>query len=84
MDWEENLTYIGPVKWPEAEQTIKEKMLSQPRGYQAQLAKKLGKTPGYVNQLVTGHRPIPLEHLDAILESLGMEYDVLLAEKISS
>lgn len=75
------MTYSEPVKWDEAQKTIRAKMASQPRGYQAQLAEQLEKTPGYVNQIVVGRRPIPLEHLDVILTSLRLEYDVLLREK---
>lgn len=74
------MSYSEPVKWTEAEQQIREKMTDQPRGYQAKLAKKLETTPGYINQIITGHRPLPLEHLDVILESLGMEYDVILQD----
>ncbi len=68
------------MKWPEVQNTIREKMLAQPRGYQAQLAKSLGKTPGFVNQIAGGRIPVPMEHLDAILASLGLSYDVVLRE----
>lgn len=74
------MTYIDPVKWPEVQQAIRQRMSSQPRGYQAALARKLGKTPGFVNQMVRGDVPIPVEHLDAVLESIEMEYDVTLRE----
>ena len=75
------MNYIDFVKWPEAQETIRQKMLEQPRGYQAQMAQKIGTTPGFVNQIVTGRRNIPVELLDAILDSLGLTYDVTLREK---
>lgn len=75
------MTYIDPVKWPEVQEAIRQKMLAQPRGYQAALARKIGKTPGFVNQIVTARIPIPVEHLDAVLDSLDMEYDVILRHK---
>ncbi|WP_339098113.1 hypothetical protein ACINK0_18085 (plasmid) [Deinococcus sp. VB343] len=78
------MTYIDPVKWQEAQQAIRQQMLAQPRGYQARLAEKLGRTPGFVHQLAKGLVPIPVEHLDTILESLGLEYDVTIRPKTSS
>lgn len=75
------MAYIDPVKWPEVEQLIRTQMQAQPRGYQARLAEKIGKTPAYTNQIIAARRPIPLEHLDAILESLGLEYDVVVKAK---
>lgn len=76
------MTYSVPVKWPEAEAVILERMreAAQTRGYQAALARKIGKTPGFVNHIVTGDKPIPVEHLDAVLESLNLSYDVVLSE----
>jgi len=68
------------VKWPEAQEAIRQRMLAQPRGYQAQLAEKLKKTPGFVNHLVTGRRPIPIEDIEVILETLNLSYDVTLSE----
>lgn len=75
------MTYIDPVKWQEAQHAIRQQMLAQPRGYQARLAEKLGRTPGFVHQLAKGLAPIPVEHLDVILESLGLEYDVTIRPK---
>ena len=72
------MAYIDPVKWPEVQNLIVQRMKEQPRGYQAELAEKIGKTAGFVNHIVTGKRPIPDEHLDAILRSLNMTYDVNL------
>lgn len=69
------------MKWNDAQDDIRTRMATQPRGYQAQLAEKLQKTPGYVNQIITGRRPIPLEHLDEILASLNMEYDIILRDR---
>ncbi|GGB68755.1 helix-turn-helix domain-containing protein [Deinococcus soli (ex Cha et al. 2016)] len=72
-----------PVKWNDAQEAIRTQMAAQPRGYQAQLAEKLQKTAGYVNQIITGRRPIPIEHLDDILASLELEYDVILRPRQS-
>lgn len=74
------LAYSGSVKWAEAQAVILERMRAQPRGYQAELANRIGKTPGYVSHILTGRRPIPEEHLDAVLASLGLQYDVILTE----
>lgn len=67
--------------WTAAMQDIRARMAAQPRGYQAKLAATLQKTPGFVNQIVTGHRPLPIEHLDDILASLNLEYDVILRDR---
>lgn len=75
------MSYIDAVKWSEAQEAIRQRMREQPRGYQAALARTLGKTPGFVNQIVRGDVPIPVDHLDAVLDSLGMEYDVVLKGK---
>ena len=72
------MTYSKSMKWPEVRAAVLQQMRGQPRGYQAELAKKIGKTPGFVNHIVVGKRPIPDEHLDVILDSLGMTYDVEL------
>lgn len=69
------------MKWNDAQETIRTQMAAQPRGYQTQLAEKLQKTAGYVNQIITGRRPIPMEHLDDILTSLNLEYDVILRDR---
>ena len=74
------MTYIGGVKWAQAQAVILDRMKAQPRGYQALLAEKIGKTPGYVSHILTGKRPIPEEHLDTILETLGLTYDVSVVE----
>lgn len=74
------MTYSTPVKWEEAQAVIQQKMRDQPRGYQARLAKKLGKTPGFVNHLVTGDKSIPMDMLEDILSSLNLSYDVVLLE----
>lgn len=55
-------------------------MREQPRGYQTLLAEKLGVSRAFINQVVTGVRPLPLEHLDVILGSLNLVYDVALSE----
>lgn len=68
-----------PMKWDELQAVLREAMASQPRGYQSQLARGLEATPGYVNQLVTGRRAIPVELLPAILESLGADYSIQLS-----
>lgn len=75
------MNYSAAVKWAEAQAVIIAEMRAQPRGYQAELAAKIGKTPGYVSHILTGRRPIPEEHLDVVLESLGLEYDVSLRKK---
>lgn len=74
------LNYSAAVKWAEAQAVILERMKAQPRGYQAELAAKLGKTPGYVSHILTGRRPIPEEHLDIVLETLGLTYEVAIRE----
>ena len=74
------MIYSDPVKWPEAQETIRQRMREQPRGYQTLLAEKLGLSRAFVNQVVTGVRPLPLEHLDGILASLNLTYDVALSE----
>ncbi|WP_339096154.1 GIY-YIG nuclease family protein [Deinococcus sp. VB142] len=68
-----------PMKWDELQAVLREAMASQPRGYQSQLARGLEATPGYVNQMVTGRRAIPVELLPAILESLGADYSIKLS-----
>lgn len=69
------------MKWAEVQEVIRLQMLEQPRGYQAQIAAKLGKTPGFINQITTGRRPIPLDSLETILDSLNLTYDVVLLRK---
>jgi len=69
------------VKWPEVQEVIRLQMLEQPRGYQAQIAAKLGKTRGFINQIATGRRPIPLDSLEMILDSLNLTYDVVLSKR---
>ncbi|WP_295822400.1 hypothetical protein [uncultured Deinococcus sp.] len=68
------------MKWAEAQEEVVRRMAEQPRGYQARIAKTLGTTPGFINQIVTRRRQVPLEHLDVILESLSLDYDVILRE----
>lgn len=75
------MTYVEPVNWEEAGEVIRARMEAQPRGYSAQLARTLGKTPGYVYQIMKGRRPLPQEHLPAILESIGMSYEVVLRDR---
>lgn len=77
------MTYSEPMKWAEAEAVILERMRAQPRGYAQQLATTLGCTRSFISHMLNGRRPIPLEHLDAILESLGMTYQVVLDESHS-
>lgn len=67
-----------PMKWDEFQSVIREAMAAQPRGYQTRLAHEMDTTPGYVHQLVVGHRSIPADKLPAILASLGIEYDIRL------
>lgn len=76
------MTYIDSVKWPEAHEAIRQRMLAQPRGYQARVAEKLGKTPGFIHQIINGKRPIPMDSLDVILDSLGMTYEVTVTDKV--
>ncbi len=70
------MTYTDAVKWAELEAAIRARMKSAPRGYQKKLAEKLNVTPGYVNHIATGHRPVPVEHIDVILETLELELDL--------
>lgn len=72
------MTYSDAVKWEEVQAVIRHKMAEQPRGYQARLAKELGITPGYISHFVTGHKVIPPEFLEPILESLDLTYDIVL------
>ena len=74
------MNYSDLVKWPEAQERIRQTMLAQPRGYQTDLAERLGKSRAFVNQVVTGARPIPVDLLDEILSSLNLSYDVVLSE----
>lgn len=74
------MNYIDLVKWPEAQEKIRQAMLRQPRGYQSELAERLGKSRAFVSQIATGVRPIPVDLLDEILSSLNLAYDVALSE----
>ena len=78
------MNYIELVKWPEAQEKIRQAMLTQPRGYQSELAERLGKSRAFVSQIVTGTRPIPVDLLDEILSSLHLTYDVALSELSAS
>lgn len=78
------MTYSDTVKWPEVEALIRARMRAQPRGYQQDLAILLGVSVGFVSNIVTGRKPIPVERLDTILTSLNLEYDVVIKELHSS
>lgn len=45
------------------------------------LAKKLGKSKGYISKLETGKKPINLENLHLIAEALGVEVTDLFPNK---
>lgn len=56
---------------------LPERMRAQPRGYQAALAERLGVSKQFVNQLVAGRSAIGLDHLQPILDSLGLKLAVV-------
>lgn len=58
---------------------IRARMAAQPLGYQVKVAATL--QTGFVNQIVTGHRPLLMEHLYDILTSLDLGYDVILRSR---
>lgn len=70
-----------PMKWEEFQTFLRSAMAAQPRGYQSALAHQLGVTPGYVNQIVKGSRPIPPESLPALLDSLSADYFIRIVPK---
>jgi transcriptional regulator with XRE-family HTH domain len=52
---------------------IREQIRQRPRGFQAELAGKLGVTRQYVSHVASGRSPISRDHYQAILDALGLE-----------
>jgi len=55
---------------------IRERIKQQPRGFQADLASKLGVTRQYISHVVSSRSPISREHYQTILDMLGLQLDL--------
>lgn len=64
------------MTWQELETLIRDRAKAQPRGWQTQLAERLGVSQPTVAQFLTGRRGVPPAHLDIILDALDLELDV--------
>lgn len=65
------------MTWDDLEQLIRDRARQQPRGYTNRLAEKLGVSRAAVSGWLTGQRPVPREHVPAVLDSLGLELAVV-------
>lgn len=65
------------MNWHDIEQDLKRRMQAQPRGYQTRLAERLGIKQPSVAAYISGSESIPLAHLDAILDTLGLKLAIV-------
>ncbi|MBZ9750737.1 helix-turn-helix domain-containing protein [Deinococcus sp. HMF7604] len=61
------------MTWPELETILRGHAAQQPRGFAAQLARKLEIKPPTVAQVLAGDKRIPPEWLGPMLELMGLE-----------
>lgn len=64
------------MNWEELQEHLRQQLRDQPRGFQTQLAKKLGVAQPSVAAYMTGKKDIPSSHITPILEELGLELTV--------
>ncbi|WP_414656784.1 hypothetical protein ACINK0_11480 [Deinococcus sp. VB343] len=55
---------------------VREKMKTQPRGYQTRIAQELGVEKSYISRFVKGDHELAPKYQQAVLDSLGIEMDV--------
>lgn len=55
---------------------VRERMRSQPRGYQTRLAQELAVEKSYISRFVKGEHDLAPKYHQAVLDSLGMEIDL--------
>ncbi|AFZ69421.1 helix-turn-helix transcriptional regulator [Deinococcus peraridilitoris] len=56
--------------------TLREHIKNRGYGGQAELARQLGLSRTYLNHVLTGRSPLPLDLLDRIAEALGFELEL--------
>lgn len=64
------------MNWEELQSDLRQRMRDQPRGFQTQLAQKLGVAQPSVAAYMTGRKEIPTAHLTTILDVLGLQVEL--------
>lgn len=64
------------VDWDQLEQQLREKIREQPRGFQTELAERLGVNTASVAGYTSKGKGIPVKHLGVILDMLGLELEL--------
>jgi len=61
------------MSWEEIQKEVVRRLNVQPRGFQDQLAHKLGRSQAQLTHWYTGRRRIPPECLDVVAREVGLE-----------
>lgn len=64
------------MDWSDLETLVRKHALSQPRGFQASLARRLGVTSVTISKQLNGSSRIPAERMPEYLDALGLELTV--------
>lgn len=64
---------MSHMNWEEFEEHLRQAIKAQPRGFQTQLAEKLGVKPPSIAGYTTRGKSIPPGHISTILQLLNLE-----------
>ncbi len=67
---------MSRMNWEEFEDYLRQAIKAQPRGFQTQLAEKLGVKPPSIAGYTTRGKSIPPGHISTILQLLNLEIKV--------
>lgn len=70
------MVYTPAMNWDQLQASLREQ-IRQRRGAQVAIATRLGVSRAAVGKYVSGENEVPAGHLDAILEELGLELQLV-------
>lgn len=59
---------------------LRERVKAQGRGAQVRIAERMGVERQYLNHMLNGRSPIPLDRLQQLMDALGVELDLKEAQ----